>query len=123
MGLVYNEAFIWNRRKDLTGVTLRYGSLTYPPHIYLLDPINETHFKTLDGTFGSVWKELQLNLNFSYLASKSSDGIWSYRQSNGTWLGLFGMLQRNEIDFAIGAGYTLERSKEFSPTVPVVGTP
>ena len=44
------------------------------------------------------------------------DNRWSVHFPNGTWLGLFGMLQRNEIDFVLGPSYTMERVQDFDPT-------
>ena len=42
----------------------------------------------------------------------SSDGLWSTHLPNGTWMGLFGMLQRNEIDIALGLGTIHKQSSE-----------
>ena len=39
IGLVYNEAFIWSRRRDLNGVKLKCATLPYGPHIFT-GPIN-----------------------------------------------------------------------------------
>ena len=43
IGLVYNEAFIWSRRRDLNGVKLKCATLPYSPHIFT-GPINGMFF-------------------------------------------------------------------------------
>ena len=63
-GLIFNEAFIWQRRRDLTGVEFRCGSLPTPPHIYM-EPINGTKYQKIDGAVGDVWNELQNTMKFS----------------------------------------------------------
>ena len=64
LGLIFNEAFIWQRRRDLTGVKFRCGSLPTAPHIYL-EPINGTKYQKIDGAVGDVWNELENTMKFS----------------------------------------------------------
>ena len=42
------------------------------------------------------------------------------RYENGTWVGMFGMLQRNEIDIILGPSPTIQRVEEFDPTRAVL---
>ena len=42
------------------------------------------------------------------------------RYDNGTWVGMFGMLQRNEIDIILGPSPTIQRVEEFDPTRAVL---
>ena len=73
LGLIFNEAFIWQRRKDLTGVEFRCGSLPVEPHIYL-EPINGTKYQKIDGAVGQVWTELKNTMNFSFWTELSIVG-------------------------------------------------
>ena len=41
-------------------------------------------------------------------------------RNNGTWVGMFGMLQRNEIDIILGPSITVERAAEFDPTFVIL---
>ena len=97
LGFVFNESFKWSRRKDLSGVVLRCATLEYSPNVFV-KAINQTKYQQIDGIFGDVWKEIQRHLNFSYWTVLAPDGIWSHKYSNGTWVGLFGMLQNNQVD-------------------------
>ena len=70
------------------------------------------NLQSVSGSIGEVWREIQINLSFEYWTVLSSDGLWSTHLPNGTWLGLFGMLQRNEIDIALGLGTIHKQSSE-----------
>ena len=77
-GLVHNEAFIFSRRKDLSGVHFKCATLPSVPHIYMKS-INQTNYQSIDGTFGDIWKEMQAHFNFTYWTVLSSDGLWGFR--------------------------------------------
>ena len=77
-GLIYNEALILLRRRDLSGVHFRCATLPFAPHISVKS-INNTKYQTIDGTFGDIWKEIQVHLNFTYQTVLSSDGLWGLR--------------------------------------------
>ena len=70
-----------------------------------------------------MWNEISHELNFTFWIKTSPDGLWAKRFDNGTWLGLFGMLQRNEVEFLIGPTLTLERTNEFDYTLPILESP
>ena len=42
-------------------------------------------------------------MNFSYSLVKSVDGSLGIQELNGSWSGITGMLQRQELDFSISA--------------------
>ena len=56
----------------------------------------------IDGSVGEIWDQIQISLNFTYTVQLAKDGLWSKRNSNGTWFGLFGMLQKNEAEILLG---------------------
>ena len=89
---------VWNRRKNLTGVSLRTVSESLPP-LSLGGP-------GLNGIFPKVFGELQKILGFSYVVLPSVDGTWGnlLPESNGslsTHSGMVGMLERSEVDMSI----------------------
>lgn len=55
----------------------------------------------VDGYFGDVWSVLQSTLNFTTVIKKPWDGQWGAQTENGTWVGMIGMLSRNEADVTI----------------------
>lgn len=55
----------------------------------------------IEGYFGSVYYELGRRLNFTAAYVESPDNVTG-SPLNGEWNGLIGMLQRNEIDLAVG---------------------
>ena len=77
-GLIHNEALILSRRRDLSGVYFRCATLPFAPHI-LVKSVNDTKYQLIDGTFGDIWKEIQVHLNFTYQTVLSSDGLWGIR--------------------------------------------
>ena len=67
-------------------------------------------------------KEIQIQLNFTYWIVLSVDNKWSYLHPNGTWEGMFGMLQRNETDLAMGPALTSARTRDFDFVRPITQT-
>ena len=49
-----------------------------------------------------MWDQIRNDLNFTYSTVLAPDGLWSFLYPNGTWKGLFGMLQRNDVDILLG---------------------
>lgn len=67
---------------------------------------------------GEAFTLVQRNLNFTYTAVKSVDGLYGRRVksprkgSKFTYNGLIGMLERDEIDLAVGdLSFTSERAQ------------
>ena len=120
-GLVYNEAFKWSRRKDLTGVVFRIVTLPWDQYI-ITRSINGTKYQHVEGLFVDAVKEIQIQLNFTYWIVLSVDNKWSYLHPNGTWEGMFGMLQRNETDLAMGPALTSARTRDFDFVRPITQT-
>ena len=117
--LVYNEAFKWSRRKDLTGVLFRIVTLNWDQYV-IAKPINGTKYQHAEGLFIDVVKEIQYQLNFTYWIVLSDK--WGYLHPNGTWEGTFGMLQRNEADLAMAPALTPARTRYFDFVRPITQT-
>ena len=81
--------------------------------------INGSKFQHIEGLFADVWNDIRTHLNFTYWTVLSVDNKWSYLHPNGTWEGLFGMLQRNEIDVIIGAALSPARTRDFQYVHPI----
>ena len=120
-GLIYNEAFKWSRRKDLTGVLFRIVTLPWDQYV-IPRSINGTKYQYVEGLFIDVVKEIQIQLNFTYWVVLPIDNKWGYVHPNGTWEGIFGMLQRNETDMAMGPSLTPERTRDFDFVRPITET-
>ena len=117
-GLVYNEAFVYQRRKDLSGVNIRIGALPYEP-VTKLTPVKGTNDTILqDGIYGDIWKALQRVLNFSTTVYQEPTGVWAKLNNDGTWEGLAGMLQTNEGDFITNMAITKDRAQYFDSSLP-----
>ncbi|KAG8179387.1 hypothetical protein JTE90_003643 [Oedothorax gibbosus] len=69
-------------------------------------------------------KELISALGFDYEVRQPKDGEYGRLMKNGTWTGLFGMIQRNEVDLVCaGLMMTDKRAGLADFTTPYSGTP
>ena len=56
----------------------------------------------MSGAFNEVLKLIQNKLNFTYEVRPSPSATYgTYNKSLGQWTGIFGELERKEIDFAV----------------------
>lgn len=63
----------------------------------------------------AILRQMRMN----YTLSCPKDGEWGSLDSNGSWTGLVGMIQRNEVDIAIGAlGVSEQRSAVIQYSYP-----
>ena len=51
-----------------------------------------------NGVFVEVFKELSELLNFTYTVSVPPDGAWGGMKADGTWSGMVGQLEKEEMD-------------------------
>ena len=90
------------------------GSLCFQdvPYIELVPiPGNSTHFD-VSGYEGDIWKVLQQILGFDYTVVASVDGKFGAPTANGSFNGMTGMVERNEVDIAISSFFlTVERAQ------------
>ncbi|KAG8179385.1 hypothetical protein JTE90_003641 [Oedothorax gibbosus] len=69
-------------------------------------------------------KEIISALGFDYEVRQPKDGEYGRLMKNGTWTGLFGMIQRNEVDLvSAGLMMTDKRAGLADFTTPYSGTP
>ncbi len=104
-GLDISTPYIWNRRKNLRGITISAASL---PWAVFSQQINDTYFM---GYVPEVLETIALSCNFSVAWITPADGNYGAPLGNGSFNGLTGLLQRKETDIvAAGFAVTLERS-------------
>ncbi|TRY80468.1 hypothetical protein TCAL_13350 [Tigriopus californicus] len=75
------------------------------------------------GFSGITWEILQRTsdiLDFTFTFVQPEDGKWGSIDQSGEWNGMIGMIQRKEIDFAIGPfGMNPERARACEFSVPI----
>ncbi|CAG0894392.1 unnamed protein product [Darwinula stevensoni] len=92
----------YERRKDLAGVHFKVCSIESDPFVLYID--NEK--QTMTGVFGETWMLLQQVLNFTFedrrlMEANPALNIGSLDAEGEEYDGLFGMLQRAEIDVVV----------------------
>ncbi|CAG0895044.1 unnamed protein product [Darwinula stevensoni] len=92
----------YERRKDLAGVHFKVCSIESDPFVVYID--NENQIMT--GVFGETWMLLQQVLNFTFhdrrlMEANPALNIGSLDAEGEEYNGLFGMLQRAEIDVIV----------------------
>ena len=122
---------IWERRSNLTGVTLTVATLAWPPFtMYDLDEESGT-IKNSTGIFVDIMHVLSHAMGFAYVEVLPPDNLWgglnqvkkctlsptniqwlAMRQADNTWSGMVGMLVRGEVDLCT-AGLTITYERDF----------
>ena len=89
--------FVWERRRDLTGLTFTAGIFNYIPYSIVPD---KTDLASATGFNMDVLKYLRLKMNFDVVFKHPSQGNFGRADERGNWNGVVGMCQRKEIDFS-----------------------
>ncbi|XP_043230831.1 uncharacterized protein LOC122386085 [Amphibalanus amphitrite] len=88
---------LYDRRGDWSGLTLRVATNQDPPLIsFEPGPPDD-----VGGYVGTAWKILADILRFNYTTRLSVDGQWGSQLGNGSWNGVIGMLERQEVDVGV----------------------
>ncbi|KAF0288029.1 putative glutamate receptor [Amphibalanus amphitrite] len=88
---------LYERRGDWSGLTLRVATNQDPPLIsFEPGPPDD-----VGGYVGTAWKILADILRFNYTTRLSVDGQWGSQLDNGSWNGVIGMLERQEVDVGV----------------------
>ncbi len=104
-GLNVSDPYIWNRRKNLMGVTITAASLTWA---VFSKQVNDTFFT---GYVPEMLESIASDCNFSVSWIVPKDGNYGAPLKNGSFNGLAGLLERKDVDIvAAGFAVTLERS-------------
>ena len=100
----------WERRTDLSGVTLEIGTLKYNPFVIYPENWDFEDNRLVSGIVMDILLDIQAILGFEINFSPSPDGFYGGQNKNGSWNGLVGMLTRNEADL-VATGLTMTRSR------------
>ncbi len=108
-GLTITASTMWERRKNLHGITLTTATLPFAFFVY----------PTGGGSFGGMVPEVyylfRSFMNFTVDWVIPEDRFYGVPLGNGSWNGLIGMLARREADIIVAfLGVTLERSEVVS---------
>ncbi|XP_076464828.1 glutamate receptor ionotropic, delta-1-like [Babylonia areolata] len=87
-----------NKKYGLGGRLLKIVTMTWSPFIKRHRNENHTWYT---GLCIDLLHMLASKLNFTYVISEPADHNWGQQLSNGTWLGMTGMLHRKEADVAL----------------------
>ena len=94
--------------------------LQNPPYV-LTSEIANTDRIEIDGYYGDIWHNFESDMNFTTLIWNSEDGKWGGRNSDGSWNGMLGMIQKGKTEVALSdMGIRLDRAIDFDYTFPTV---
>ena len=84
---------------ELNGKHLTIAAEHWPPYFTIsVDQGNPV----FSGVMSLVLEYLQTTLNFTSTIVRPPDGTWGATDATGQWGGMVGMVNRNEVDFALG---------------------
>ena len=70
------------------------------------------YFKTYTGLLAQLFNIIASEINCTYIIKPSMDGLFGAKNTDGSWSGVVGELQRKELDFSLAdLSVTSERSK------------
>ena len=121
-GFTMDNENIWERRKNLGGITLENLTLRKFNFLPLVDmrPDPDSDKIQVTGYQKDVLLQLGKIMNFSVVNKLSVDGQFGAKNPNGSWNGMVGMLTRNDGDVCIaGFAITNARSKVIDFSLPL----
>ncbi|XP_060070631.1 glutamate receptor ionotropic, kainate 1-like [Ylistrum balloti] len=114
-----NTKFGFNGRKLLVSTNTWY-------------PFVSKHNETFSGFCIDMLDHLAISLNFTYRLTMPADGAWGMEFENGSFNGLVGQMQRNEVDLTV-APMSIQTNREavmdfsypyyFEPTIMLLKKP
>ena len=118
--VVYNNSEIVYGNKVVLGNTVILNEDRVKTQIMHLLDLFETktilysvfYFKTYTGLLAQLFNIIASEINCTYLIKPSMDGLFGAKNTDGSWSGVVGELQRKELDFSLAdLSVTSERSK------------
>ena len=64
----------------------------------------------MSGYIYDIWKEMESRSNFSTTYTESIDGAWGSKLDDGTFNGMIGMIERQEVECTV-TGFSLKKSR------------
>ena len=114
IGLHIPMVDIFQRRTDLSGLTLDSVQMPWPlyNYIHISESDNLTKIIQSDGMFPDVMDTLATQMGFTYTKTLPPDNAWgALNPTTGEWNGMVGMLARKEADIIVASlSVFLERS-------------
>ncbi|XP_047468311.1 glutamate receptor U1-like [Penaeus chinensis] len=99
--------------------TLRVAVEQWIPHVEVTAYLDGSF--RIRGPLANLLDLLASTLNFNYTLVRPPDGAWGAPNSDGDWNGMLGMIQRNEVDLALGPfGLTESRAKVAQFSQPIM---
>ncbi|XP_066984755.1 probable glutamate receptor [Macrobrachium rosenbergii] len=99
---------------------LKIAAEEWVPYTNLIFKDNNTF--SIGGPMGQFLDIFSAMMGFSYEILRPEGALWSARLPNGSFIGMVGMLEREEVEFALGPFFaTDEREAVCDFTVPVYG--
>ena len=117
--VVYNNSEIVYGNKVVLGNTVILNEDRVKIHIIQLNLFQTKtilysvfYFKTYTGLLAQLFNIIASEINCTYLIKPSTDGLFGAKNTDGSWSGVVGELQRKELDFSLAdLSVTSERSK------------
>ena len=108
---------------DLHGLEITATSLTWAPYLKI-DGCNEVGLHCLrnEGYMIDIMDHLGAQYNFTYLSQKNVDSDWGMMPVNGTWIGVWGDIIKNDHDMTLGPWYNTFERNYFFDFVPLIQT-
>ena len=98
VGSKYTKTFQCNKNDQFQGFQLRFTTLMENPFMTRLDLDPTAGAYTIEGMFADLIQHLQDAMNFTYSMTPPPDNNWGGLQSNGSWNGMMGQLERGQVD-------------------------
>lgn len=115
-GLHVETPAVWERRKNLNGLTLRMYML--PWTFFVMQPVEAG--RDFDGLGPDILKAMRAISNFTIEWHVPEDRVFGVPLANGSWTGLVGALQRGEADLSGVMAVTHARSAVLSYNTPFI---
>ena len=110
---------LWERRSNLTGITLRTTVLQWLPHMGL-EMATDGKVKSMWGANFDALRVLQNKMGFDYTVEVPPDGNFGVQDDKGIWNGVVGQGHRKEVDMIIAPlSLNLERSQVIDYLNPI----
>ena len=119
-GLIVPTSSIWERRRNLEGLSIRVATMSFPPMQNLYYDTSGQSIIGCGGLFLDPMNILASKLNFTVNFMIPGDGAWGALTTNGTWTGMIGMLIKDEVDIAaadLSATEARQRVVKFSNAI------
>ncbi|PNF23956.1 hypothetical protein B7P43_G10051 [Cryptotermes secundus] len=100
-GLTWSSAPLSQRRRDLHGIVIKGALRPQAPYITERKYKNKKPIE-FGGFTMRIFREFESRMNFTPEYFIPRDGAYGFRNANGTWTGIVGMVATDEVEIGIG---------------------